>query len=375
MIKAILMIAGFFSFHLSLGGEIYRLLEDPKKGPSFLKAWEVPEPLRKEQWTRIVGARATVPYAVKPGDTLSKICREILGDQNYWPKLWEVNKDTITNPHLIEPNQTINFNIPEGLERLVASEKLVPSPNLASSRLESNDDLKRDEFQDYSFRSLFLPEDEEVLGIVTGSYQDATKLTAGSRIYVGVFDKTKVIPGKTFSVVREVQLKNKNLIQVVGRIQIDAYGDDLARATVMGAYRGVERGDRIMDLPLLDMKAETLLPPPSVTTRILMGDNPDRETFSSGDLVLLDRGTEEGLQKGQLFRVFDDVDPVFNSSQSIEPRSKAEIKVVYAGRKSSTGYIQNCDAPVHLGDALLPSDKLSSHRASAEGQRKSALLE
>lgn len=375
MIKVILMIVGLFSYQYSFGGEMYRLLEDPKKGPSFLKTWEVPEPLKKEQWTKIVGARSTVPYAVKPGDTLSKICREILGDQNYWPKLWEVNKDTITNPHVIEPNQTINFNIPEGLERLVASEKLVMAPNLASSRLESKDELNRDDFKDYSFRSLFLPEDEESLGIVTGSYQDSTKLTAGSRIYVGVFDKSKVPTGKTFSVVREVQLRNKNLIQVVGRIQIDAYGDDLARATVMGAYRGVERGDRIMDLPLLDMKAPTLLPPPSVSARILMGDNPDRETFSSGDLVLLDRGIEEGLQTGQLFRVFDDLDPVFNSSQLIEPRSKAEVKIVHAGRKSSTGYIQNCDAPVHLGDTLLPSDKLPSHRASAEGQRKAAVVE
>ena len=44
----------------------------------------------------------TKTYQVKPGDTLSGIAAAHLGSASAWPRLWELNKSRVANPHLIE---------------------------------------------------------------------------------------------------------------------------------------------------------------------------------------------------------------------------------------------------------------------------------
>jgi ABC-type amino acid transport substrate-binding protein len=41
-------------------------------------------------------------YKVKPGDTLSGIARSHLGKMTRWPEIWELNKNRIADPNLIE---------------------------------------------------------------------------------------------------------------------------------------------------------------------------------------------------------------------------------------------------------------------------------
>lgn len=52
-----------------------------------------------------VGART---YVVKPGDSLSKIAKELYGDAKRWPEIYEANKALIgDNPNLIHPGQKL----------------------------------------------------------------------------------------------------------------------------------------------------------------------------------------------------------------------------------------------------------------------------
>ena len=48
-------------------------------------------------------------YTVKPGDTLSKIAKEMLGSANAYMKIFEANKDQLTNPDLIKPGQVLRI--------------------------------------------------------------------------------------------------------------------------------------------------------------------------------------------------------------------------------------------------------------------------
>jgi nucleoid-associated protein YgaU len=56
--------------------------------------------------TPAVAART---YTVKPGDTLSKIAKEYLGNANAYMKIFEANKDKLTNPDLIKPGQVLRL--------------------------------------------------------------------------------------------------------------------------------------------------------------------------------------------------------------------------------------------------------------------------
>lgn len=54
-------------------------------------------------------AAAVETYTVKAGDTLSKIAREKLGDATLFMKIFEANRDLLTNPDKIMPGQVLKI--------------------------------------------------------------------------------------------------------------------------------------------------------------------------------------------------------------------------------------------------------------------------
>jgi nucleoid-associated protein YgaU len=48
-------------------------------------------------------------YTVKPGDTLSKIAKMALGDANAYMRIFEMNKDQLSDPDKIKPGQVLKI--------------------------------------------------------------------------------------------------------------------------------------------------------------------------------------------------------------------------------------------------------------------------
>lgn len=48
-------------------------------------------------------------YTVKSGDSLSKIAQQLYGDGKQWRRIFEANRDLITNPDLIHPGQVLKI--------------------------------------------------------------------------------------------------------------------------------------------------------------------------------------------------------------------------------------------------------------------------
>ena len=48
-------------------------------------------------------------YTVKKGDTLSKIAKEYLGDANDYMRIFDANKDQLTDPDMIKPGQVLKI--------------------------------------------------------------------------------------------------------------------------------------------------------------------------------------------------------------------------------------------------------------------------
>jgi nucleoid-associated protein YgaU len=48
-------------------------------------------------------------YTVKAGDTLSKISREYLGDANEYMRIFDANKDQLSDPDKIKPGQVLKI--------------------------------------------------------------------------------------------------------------------------------------------------------------------------------------------------------------------------------------------------------------------------
>lgn len=48
-------------------------------------------------------------YTVKSGDTLSKIAKEMYGDANQYPKIFEANRPLLSDPNKIYPGQVLRI--------------------------------------------------------------------------------------------------------------------------------------------------------------------------------------------------------------------------------------------------------------------------
>ena len=55
------------------------------------------------------GAAAPKTYTVKPGDTLSAIAKEHLGNANAYMKIFELNRDQLSDPDKIKPGQVLRL--------------------------------------------------------------------------------------------------------------------------------------------------------------------------------------------------------------------------------------------------------------------------
>lgn len=68
-------------------------------------------------------------HPVLKGDTLWRITQSAYGDPFLWPSLWEVNKSTVSNPHLIYPGQVLVVPSKEDIRKI----KITGRPPMASA--------------------------------------------------------------------------------------------------------------------------------------------------------------------------------------------------------------------------------------------------
>lgn len=54
-------------------------------------------------------APGATTYTVEAGDSLWKISQKLYGDGNQWRRIYEANRDTIKDPDLIHPGQTLTI--------------------------------------------------------------------------------------------------------------------------------------------------------------------------------------------------------------------------------------------------------------------------
>ena len=66
-------------------------------------------PTANETWKGAASGKDKT-YLVQKGDSLWDLSEALFGDSQFWPKIWSLNAEKITNPHEIFPSQAIHFS-------------------------------------------------------------------------------------------------------------------------------------------------------------------------------------------------------------------------------------------------------------------------
>jgi hypothetical protein len=321
----------------------------------------------EEEWRRIVGDFQQ-SYTIQKNDNLWDISSELFGSGYYWPKVWAVNGSQIGNPHLVYPDQSIRFfasaesppslsiGNEEDLPELMANDDEpqaldtsiieAPSSSAGGSYPEiSRDPLKSawknyiprnsiftrdysekpenpeipndiETFQDWtvspSFFSQSFMQDEEIepLGTILATSFQGTQIPPGESIFLNL--EQTVPAGTRLSIFQTERYEKPRFSDRVG-IYYDIIGEVIAGPIRGGKQIGtVSKGFKSLkrEYPVMSFVRPKPLPPKRpaeqrIESVVIQSAGSKARFLSMGRLIILDRGSEDGVQVGNVFEIYD----------------------------------------------------------------------
>jgi hypothetical protein len=319
-------------------------------------------------------------HKIVPRDTLWDISEHYLKDPFKWPKVWKFNP-YISNPHLIYPGNTVRLT-PGGVEILAPDDlkaegldKIGLEPGEATLVLEPEAIeesapavVKAPVVKDSTMaRSGFVTAEElDASGAIIGPKDKKILVSDGDDVFVSFKDKDSVAPGgryTIYSVGRKINHPETggflgNEIEILGSLTIKKAGD-VAEALVDNSFREILPGARLRPFTEPVREVEITRASTDVSGFIVMALE-GKENLASGDIAYLDKGSADGLVKGNVMRVFRPVpqaaDPMESGKMlALPPLELGTLVVLEAGEDTSSAVVVKGVKPINWGDQVSTS--------------------
>ncbi|NCN41366.1 LysM peptidoglycan-binding domain-containing protein [bacterium] len=378
------------------------------------------KPTDEGTWKTLTAPLKTETYKIQPGDNLWAISEIFFGDGNYWPKVWSVNSK-IENPHLIQAGNEIRFRLgtaeaepsffiteQNALASVESSQDSVltsevptssrPKPvlfNLPASfpRWQASASSPSD-FDNWGVevvpRKMVRPRQSAYLQSVLidqpvtfdGEIVEAQKsdevIADGKIIYVklrrGQFEPGKrfllVEPDGSLKTYRSSGKVSGQVLRIAGEITlrgeltVDQPGEGYAfhRAIVNQAIGLPVPGLKLISgqLKAIDFTQAGRV---SDTPVKVIGGHSDSNSFqyASGHLVFLDKGGNDGIQKGDIFviqdvkqRQFLEAEPIVKFTQN----PIGQVQVVDVSQNFATAVVLHGSGRIQTGDQSVGSTSM-----------------
>jgi LysM repeat protein len=320
-------------------------------GGSEVEGTEVKQPAPQQQRPAGQGEVQTAPpeapsqiHTVEKGDTLWDLSSKYLGSPWYWPKVWSYNPQ-IANPHWIYPGNQVRFYPGNGEETPARAEQVAGDEDelQAGQAIEGDDEVQMVRLPvEIKTREIVLkdgfvtPNEVDAAGTLVASYAESEMLSPPDIVYLEFKDRSAVQVGASYLVYRTVgkihhPRTGKFLgyqTQVLGTVKVNRTSDPKVRATIEKAFDEIGRGARIG--PARERLFETVAPVPNAVALKDLTVVAQLETSltMAGEQVrvLVDAGSAQGVQVGNVFTVIRQVDPIL-SSVGVDPSANQDTSL------------------------------------------------
>lgn len=252
-------------------------------------------------------------YVVQPGDTLWDISAKFLTDPWYWPEIWYVNPQ-VANPHLIYPGDELALTWVDGRPRLVL-ERGGPvrlSPRVREHPLsEAISAIPYDKVAAFMSRPGVLAKDQVRDAPYVAHARDHRLIAAaGNEVYVRRL--TGAEAGSRYNIYHVGdELKDPDDGDVLGyqglftgQGDIQRLGDP-ATLLVVDSARETLEGDILLP-EAVEVKMDFIpRAPKSAIDGTIMSVIDDRTRTAEYDVVIINRGTRDGLEPGHVLAIWE----------------------------------------------------------------------
>jgi hypothetical protein len=256
-------------------------------------------------------------YVVKKGDTLWDISGMYLNSPWRWPELWGKNPQ-IDNPHLIYPGDVLRLVYgADGKPRLMVASgpsvvKVSPSKRTTNKRYQPVETLPLKDIMPYLHHErILMGEEFDAAPMVLGGNHNTARKIAGDLIYVkGELQEHELygIYKKKFECSGDVDDQKIYELELVAtaRVITHAQNEDVYKVRVLTSRSEVKLGDKILPLASdLSLPVNyTLTKPVEDLDAEILGGSIDIREYGKYDVVILNAGSEDGLETGNVVGVY-----------------------------------------------------------------------
>jgi hypothetical protein len=306
-------------------------------------------------------------YIVQPGDTLWDISSKFLTDPWYWPEIWHINPQ-VANPHLIYPGDELALTWVDGRPQVTLARG---GPVRLSPRVRENplsdavNAIPYERIAAFMQRPAVLTRDQvEGAPYVAHARDHRLISSVGNDVYARRLADGAV--GNRYSIYHVGdELKDPDDGDVLGyqglftgEASLNRAGDP-ATLRVVDSARETLEGDILLPAAT-DPKVDFIprIPATKVDGRI-MSVIDERTVVADYDVVIINRGTQHGLEPGHLLEVWEagevvrDVTMNRESAQVLLPDERNGLAMIFkAYDRMSYGLMWRSDREVHVGDAV-----------------------
>jgi len=322
-------------------------------------------------------------HTVVKGDTLWDITETYLGTAWVWPSIWKEND--IQNPHRIYPGDVLWITegemrklTPEEAEAFMrAAQGSAPVPAAPGGMPGFDDEEAPDPFaaldssdssveryveiKDLHRRSFVTAEEmQQGGGAIMGSHRPNYWSSQRQRTIVSMGEGQTQI-GDMYTIYRiRRPLRHPEsgellgyVVEVLGKGEIGEVHSEASFLDVVTAYAEIQPGDRIMRYTEEPQSIREVFSDADVDGQIVAYE-PYRQRSGKGDLVILDKGTEDGVAVGRRFSVYragrEVRDPVTATLVLVPDDVVGEAFVVKSSSRASLALLTNSTTDLVIGD-------------------------
>lgn len=306
-------------------------------------------------------------YVVQPGDTLWDISAKFLTDPWYWPEIWHINPQ-VANPHLIYPGDELALTWVNGRPQVTLASG---GPTRLSPRVRTNpltdaiQAVPYERIAAFMQRPAVLTADQvEGAPYVAHARDDRLISSVGNDIYVRRLSDGA--PGNRYTIYHVgEELKDPDDGDVLGyqglftgEANVNRVGDP-ATLRVMDSARETLEGDIL--LPVQPESKADFIPraPSAKIDGTIMSVIDERTVVADYDVVIINRGTRDGLEPGHVLEVWEAGEEVRDITRNAESRTvqlpdeRNGVTMIFkAYDRMSYGLMWRSDREVHVGDAV-----------------------
>ena len=276
---------------------------------------------------RMPDGNATAPgqvHTVVKGDTLWDLSQSYLGSPWYWPKVWSYNPE-IANPHWIYPGNKVRF-FPSGEEvparvEVVNAPSEIPSDTIVPAYMESDEGTVELAGQigyqprnagRIQLQGFVTTRELDEAGRIAGSFAESKMLSFPDTIYIQFKNRGDVQVGSEYVIFRTAEEIEHPvtgadvgfLTHFLGKARVIKMDGEFVTAQITDTWDAIERGDLIG--PVNENLMVNLTPRPNdrqLTGHIVVPLVPAQTMVGEHQLVVVDKGSSDGVQVGNTFTV------------------------------------------------------------------------